>query len=64
MLAIAWALVTPAFQAPDEQSHFGYVQSLVEGPGLPGQAGRPLFSSEQRLAAAQSNADQAARSRA
>jgi 4-amino-4-deoxy-L-arabinose transferase-like glycosyltransferase len=60
VLAIAWALVTPAFQAPDEQSHFGYVQSLVEGPGLPGQAGRPLFSSEQTLAASQSNADQVA----
>jgi 4-amino-4-deoxy-L-arabinose transferase-like glycosyltransferase len=60
VLAIAWALVTPAFQAPDEQSHFGYVQSLVEGPGLPGQAGRPLFSSEQGLAASQSNADQTA----
>ena len=60
VLALAWALVTPAFQSPDEQSHFGYVQSLVEGPGLPGQAGRPLFSSEQMLAAAQSNADQVA----
>lgn len=60
VLAIAWALLTPAFQAPDENSHFGYVQSLVEGPGLPGQAGRPLFSSEQTLAASQSNADQAA----
>jgi 4-amino-4-deoxy-L-arabinose transferase-like glycosyltransferase len=60
VLAMAWALVTPAFQSPDEQSHFGYVQSLVEGPGLPGKAGRPLFSSEQMLAAAQSNADQAA----
>ena len=41
VLAIAWALVTPAFQAPDEQSHFGYVQSLVEGPGLPGAGGSP-----------------------
>jgi 4-amino-4-deoxy-L-arabinose transferase-like glycosyltransferase len=60
VLAMAWALLTPAFQSPDEQSHFGYVQSLVEGPGLPGKAGRRLFSSEQMLAAAQSNADQAA----
>ncbi len=26
----AWALITPAFQAPDEVDHFAYVQSLVE----------------------------------
>jgi len=59
-LALAWALVTPAFQAPDENSHFGYVQSLADGPGLPGAADRQLFSTEQRLAASDSNADQAA----
>ena len=60
LVALAWALVTPAFQAPDENSHFGYVQSLADGPGLPGAADRPLFSTEQNLAAADSNADQAA----
>lgn len=26
----SWALITPAFQAPDEVDHFAYVQSLVE----------------------------------
>ncbi len=26
----AWALITPAFQTPDEVDHFAYVQSLVE----------------------------------
>jgi hypothetical protein len=26
----AWALITPAFQAPDEVDHFAYVQALVE----------------------------------
>jgi len=60
LLAVAWALVTPAFQAPDENSHFGYVQSLAEGQGLPGTADRPLFSTEQGLASDNSNADQAA----
>jgi hypothetical protein len=28
--ASCWALITPAFQAPDEIDHFAYVQSLVE----------------------------------
>jgi Predicted membrane protein (DUF2142) len=28
--ACCWALITPAFQAPDEIDHFAYVQSLVE----------------------------------
>lgn len=60
LIALAWALVTPAFQSPDEQSHFGYVQQLAEGAGLPGDAGRPLFSTEQQLALNDSNADQAA----
>jgi 4-amino-4-deoxy-L-arabinose transferase-like glycosyltransferase len=60
VLSFAWALVTPAFQAPDEQSHFGYVQSLAEGPGLPGDADRPFVASEQMLGSDNSNADQAA----
>jgi 4-amino-4-deoxy-L-arabinose transferase-like glycosyltransferase len=60
ILALAWAFVTPAFQAPDENSHFGYVQSLADGPGLPGTADRPFFSTEQELAADNSNAEQAA----
>jgi 4-amino-4-deoxy-L-arabinose transferase-like glycosyltransferase len=60
LLGVAWALVVPPFQAPDEQSHAGYVQSLVEGPGLPGTAGRPLFSSEQLAAQVAVNSDQTA----
>jgi hypothetical protein len=28
--ACCWALITPAFQGPDEVDHFAYVQSLVE----------------------------------
>jgi 4-amino-4-deoxy-L-arabinose transferase-like glycosyltransferase len=60
VLALAWAFVTPAFQAPDENTHFAYVQSLADGPGLPGTANRPIFSTEQTLASDNSNADQAA----
>jgi hypothetical protein len=29
-LAAAWALVTPAFESPDESEHFAYTQYLVE----------------------------------
>lgn len=29
-LAASWALVTPAFQSPDESEHFAYTQYLVE----------------------------------
>jgi hypothetical protein len=28
--AVAWSLITPAFQGPDEVDHFAYVQSLAE----------------------------------
>ena len=41
LLSVTWALVTPAFQAPDEQYHFAYVQSLAERQALPGDATRP-----------------------
>jgi hypothetical protein len=29
-LGLSWALLTPPFQAPDEQDHFAYVQQLAE----------------------------------
>jgi 4-amino-4-deoxy-L-arabinose transferase-like glycosyltransferase len=60
IVGVAWALVTPAFQAPDENSHFGYVQTLAERFALPGQAGRPPLSREQIIAGSLSNSDQAA----
>ncbi|HKG02189.1 MAG TPA: DUF2142 domain-containing protein [Conexibacter sp.] len=59
-LGLVWALVVPPFQAPDEQSHFAYVQSLVSGPGLPGAPGHLAFSSEQLRAQDVSNSDQTA----
>jgi hypothetical protein len=41
--ACCWALITPAFQAPDEIDHFAYVQSLVErGEGPSHDPGSPL----------------------
>jgi 4-amino-4-deoxy-L-arabinose transferase-like glycosyltransferase len=64
VLCIAWSLVTPAFQAPDENSHFGYTQELAEDFDLPGDPARPAISREQILAASNSNADQAAAVRA
>jgi Predicted membrane protein (DUF2142) len=33
--AACWSLVTPPFQAPDEPSHFAYVQYLAETGSLP-----------------------------
>jgi 4-amino-4-deoxy-L-arabinose transferase-like glycosyltransferase len=59
VLGLTWALVNPAFEAPDEQLHFGVVQSIADGPGLPGDAARPPLSSEEVLALDNSNADQA-----
>jgi hypothetical protein len=33
--AVAWTIVIPAFQAPDEDAHFAYVQQLVENHRVP-----------------------------
>jgi 4-amino-4-deoxy-L-arabinose transferase-like glycosyltransferase len=63
LLAIAWATVLPAFQAPDEQSHFTYVQSLGTGSGLPGKPDRPPFSTQMTQAIAALNSDQVASQR-
>jgi hypothetical protein len=35
MNALAWSLLTPVFQVPDEQSHVGYAQVLAESHRLP-----------------------------
>jgi hypothetical protein len=51
--ACCWALITPAFQAPDEVDHFAYTQSLVErGVGPSQSAASPLgrWSSQENLA--------------
>ncbi|HWJ50085.1 MAG TPA: DUF2142 domain-containing protein [Solirubrobacteraceae bacterium] len=33
--AACWSVITPPFQAPDEQAHFAYVQNLAETGRLP-----------------------------
>src|SRR3954468_1858770 len=60
VLALVWAFVTPPFQVPDENGHFAYVQSLVDGGRLPGDPHANVFSTEQTLAGDRSNSDQAA----
>jgi 4-amino-4-deoxy-L-arabinose transferase-like glycosyltransferase len=40
LLAVIWAVVTPAFQAPDEHRHFAYVESLAARHALPGDVTR------------------------
>ncbi len=47
--ALCWSLVTPPFQAPDEQAHFAYVQLLAENNSLPQEHGE-RFSPEERIA--------------
>jgi 4-amino-4-deoxy-L-arabinose transferase-like glycosyltransferase len=44
---LAWSLLTPAFQVPDETSHFAYAQYVAETGHRAGTAARPEFSSEQ-----------------
>lgn len=48
-----WAVITPAFQAPDEIDHFAYTQSLVErgvGPSPDGSVPLNRWSSAESLA--------------
>jgi hypothetical protein len=58
VLALAWVLLVPAFNAPDENAHFAYTQSLAERFALPGDPGRPIFSQEQFRGADALNSDQ------
>jgi 4-amino-4-deoxy-L-arabinose transferase-like glycosyltransferase len=60
LVTLTWAYVVPPWQAPDEDHHFAYVQTLGEGLGLPGDEDRPEQSTEQRLATSRSNAEQTA----
>jgi 4-amino-4-deoxy-L-arabinose transferase-like glycosyltransferase len=51
---VAWALFVPPLQVPDEQAHYGYVQSLVEDGKRPAGGGRNdprILSDEEDLAA-------------
>lgn len=45
-ITLSWSLVTPPFQAPDEQDHFAYVQQLAEnGKSASQSAPLPAWSS-------------------
>ncbi len=44
--AICWSLVTPAFQVPDEPSHFAYVKQLAETGQLPTSSSQALSNEE------------------
>ena len=46
LFGCCWALVVPAWQMPDETSHFAYVQAIGESGRLPGAEGRPAWSQE------------------
>ena len=50
--AASWALITPAFDAPDEPSHFAYAQYLAETGHAPDrtQTARQPYSTDQTLA--------------
>jgi hypothetical protein len=60
LLAIAWAATVPAFQAPDEQSHFNYTQTIGTRFELPGDPARPFFSTQVTQGIAAVNSDQVA----
>ena len=50
---VAWSLFVPPFQVPDEQAHFGYVQSLAERHERPHGGGRNSprhLSTEEKVA--------------
>ena len=50
LITLSWSLVTPPFQAPDEQDHFAYVQQLAENGTTPSQTGtQERWSSQLRL---------------
>lgn len=49
-VGLAWALLVPPWQTPDEVAHFAYVQSMAESLTLPGLKGRPELSSDQTIA--------------
>src|SRR5205823_1105849 len=43
VFGLAWALLVPLFQAPDELTHFAYAQSLAEELKQPGDPKREIF---------------------
>jgi 4-amino-4-deoxy-L-arabinose transferase-like glycosyltransferase len=60
LVAVIWACLTPAFQAPDEQRHFAYVESIGTRFALPGKEGRAPISTELDRGMAAVNSNQVA----
>jgi 4-amino-4-deoxy-L-arabinose transferase-like glycosyltransferase len=60
LLAVTWAAMLPAFQAPDEQSHFTYVQTLAERHALPGDEKYKFLSTQLENGIHAVNSDQVA----
>lgn len=60
LIAVVWACLTPAFQAPDEQRHFAYVESLARNFKLPGDPERKVYSTQVFKGIDGINADQVA----
>lgn len=48
--AATWGVIVPAFQVPDEQSHYAYVDYLVQHGKPPAARGRDTYSSSERAA--------------
>ncbi|MEO8969700.1 MAG: DUF2142 domain-containing protein [Solirubrobacteraceae bacterium] len=46
IIGVAWALLVPPWQTPDELNHFAYAQSLAESFTLPGAPGRLPVSAD------------------
>ncbi len=44
--AVSWSLITPPFQAPDEQAHFAYVEQLARNARLPTSSTQEFASDE------------------
>jgi len=59
-LGVAWALLVPPWQSPDEIAHFGYAQTLAEDHRLPGVEPGRAFSTEQVAASDAVNAERVA----
>jgi Predicted membrane protein (DUF2142) len=49
-VGLAWALIVPPWQTPDELAHFAFAQSLAENFTIPHTAGAPQYSSDLRFA--------------
>lgn len=57
LVGLAWALLVPPWQSPDEQWHFAYAQTVAEHGRLPDAGNSNSFSTEQLVAARRSRAD-------